>query len=56
MKIDFRDKSYIRVAKTASGKIEITIMAKDETNNLKKIINSIEISMDEFKHLISDVV
>lgn len=56
MKQVFEDKSFIEVAKSDTpGKIVITIGAKDRTDPLKKITNAVEITVDEFKKLISDI-
>lgn len=55
MKIAFDDKSYIEIKKTDDGKVVIVISAKDGNNNLKKITNAVEVSLDEFKQLISDI-
>lgn len=56
MKIQFDDKSFIECKKSDNpGKIIITISAKDHTDSLKKITNAVEITVDEFKKLISDV-
>jgi hypothetical protein len=55
MKISFDDKSYIDVRKSPENKVTIIISAKDQTNPLKKITNAVEITMEEFKKLISDV-
>lgn len=56
MKITFDDKSYIECSKSANpGKVIITISAKDHTDPLKKITNAVEITVEEFKKLISDV-
>ncbi len=56
MKITFEDKSYIDCAKSANpGKVIITISAKDHTDSLKKITNAVEITIEEFKKLISDI-
>lgn len=56
MKIQFDDNSYIEIIKSDNpGKMIITISAQDYENNKKKIVNSVEISNDEFKQLISDV-
>lgn len=55
-KIVFEDKSYIQIKKSDEPeKILVIISAKDSQNPLKKIINSIEITEEEFKKLISDV-
>lgn len=56
MKITFADKSYIECRKSDNpGKILFTISAKD-TDPLKKITNAVEITAEEFKQLISDVI
>jgi hypothetical protein len=56
MKIIFDDKSYIDCYKSDQpGKIMMVIAAKDATDPLKKITNAVELSMDEFKKLISDI-
>jgi hypothetical protein len=56
MKITFEDKSYIECVKSDNpGKIVVTISAKDHTDPLKKITNAVEITVEEFKKLISDV-
>lgn len=56
MKITFDDKSYIEVRKSDNpDKIIIIISAKDHDNPLKKITNAVEITITEFKKLISDV-
>lgn len=56
MKIVFDDKSYIDCQKSAQpGKIVVVISAKDATDPLKKIINAVELTAEEFKSLLSDV-
>lgn len=54
MKITFDDKTYVE-CRTADDKIVIIISAKDQSNPLRKIVNAVEISKEEFKRLISDV-
>jgi hypothetical protein len=55
MKIEFEDKSYIQCQKSANpGKIVLTISARDGSDANKKIINSVEITMEEFRNLISE--
>jgi hypothetical protein len=57
MKIEFNDKSYIDCQKSAQpGKIMVIISAKDQTDPLKKIVNAVELTMEEFKSLIADVI
>lgn len=56
MKITFEDKSYIECRKSDNpGKIIVIISAKDHDSPLKKITNAVEITMAEFKQLVSDV-
>lgn len=56
MKITFDDKSYIECRKSDNpGKIIVIISAKDHDNPLKKITNAVEITIAEFKQLVSDV-
>ena len=54
MKISFEDRSYIEFQKCQdSNNIMIIIMAKDHQNNLKNIINSVEITPEQLKDLVS---
>jgi hypothetical protein len=55
MKIQFSDKSYIECKKSDLGKIIMIVSAKDYDNPLKRITNTVELTMDEFKQLISDI-
>ena len=54
-KILFDDKSFIE-CKKKDEKITLIISAKDYSDPLKKIVNAVEITMDEFKQLVSDVL
>lgn len=55
-KIQFEDKSYIEVQKSQEpGKVIITIRANDANNLLKKIINSVEITTEQFQQLIAEI-
>jgi hypothetical protein len=57
MKIEFADHSYIDCQKSAQpGKIMIIISAKDQTDPLKKIINAVELTAEQFQQLIKDVI
>jgi len=57
MKITFEDKSFVECTKSDDlGKIVLTISAKDRSDPLKKIVNAVEITFEEFKALISDVL
>lgn len=56
MRIDFEDRSYIECKKSDNpGKIVLAISAKDHENPLKKITNAVELTVEEFKKLISEV-
>lgn len=56
MKIDFEDGSYIDFSHSSTpGKVIISIGAKNFKNVLETIINSVEISYDEFMKLKSDI-
>ena len=56
MKITFDDKSYIDCQKSSNpGKIVVVISARDQTDPLKKITNAVELTVEEFKKLISDI-
>ena len=57
MKIEFDDHSYIECKKSNEpDKIILTICAKDHSDKLKKVSNSVEITIDEFNKLISEVL
>lgn len=56
MKIEFEDKSYIEFKKSNnSDTIVVTVQAKDFANPLKKITNTVELTKEQFKQLISDI-
>lgn len=56
MKIQFEDKSYIDFQKSSEpDKIIITILAKDQFNDMKNIANSVEISKEELLKLFNSV-
>jgi hypothetical protein len=55
MKIIFDDKSYIECKKSDNGGILIIISAKDNENKLKRISNAVELTIEEFTRLISEV-
>jgi nitrate reductase NapAB chaperone NapD len=57
MKIVFDDKSYIDCQKSSNpGKIVVVISARDQADPLKKITNAVELTVEEFKKLISDIM
>jgi nitrate reductase NapAB chaperone NapD len=56
MKIEFEDKSYVEFRKSDNpGKVILIISAKSNENSLKKITNAVEIDLNQFKALISDI-
>lgn len=56
MKITFNDKSYIECKKSDKpAHITIVIAAADSENPRRKITNAVEITVEEFKKLISDI-
>ncbi len=56
MKIEFADKSYIEFKKSDHpDKIVILIAAVDPSNPLKKITNAVEVTVQQFNELISEV-
>ena len=56
MKINFDDKSYIEFQKCQdSDNVMIVILAKDHLNNLKNIINSVEVTPEQLKKLIDSI-
>lgn len=57
MRITFEDNSYVEVRKSEeAGKILLLIGARDFENPLKKITNCVEITEEEFKTLVGDVI
>lgn len=55
MRLDFEDKSYINIFLSAHNKVAISIGAKNASNPLQTIVNSLEITYDEFKKLVEDL-
>jgi nitrate reductase NapAB chaperone NapD len=56
VRITFEDRSYIECRKSDSpGKMIVIISAKDHENPLKKISNAVELTVEEFKKMLSDV-
>lgn len=56
MKVSFKDGSYIDCQKSIAGdKVIIILSAKDNENPLKRVNNACELTIDEFKQLISDM-
>ncbi len=56
MKITFDDKSFVTCYISDDGsKVIISISASDRSDKLKKTTNSVELTLDEFKTLVSDI-
>ena len=55
MKIQFEDKSYVEIKRSADGKYLVIVSAKDAENPLKNVTNAVEITEKEFKYLVSDI-
>ena len=56
MKIDFNDKSFIEISKTNDNKIIVHISARDGFDPLKRVNNSVELTVEQFQQLINGVV
>ncbi len=56
MKINFDDTSYIQISKSPTDKIQIVLSAKDNKNPYSSIINSAEISLDQFIEIINELL
>lgn len=55
MRIDFNDKSFISATKNDEGRITITVGATAPEDPLSLVLNTAELSEEEFKKLISDL-
>ena len=57
MKIQFEDKSFIecRTSDLDANEIIITIQAKDYNNPLKKVTNTVKLTLEQFRQLISQI-
>ena len=57
MKVTFEDSSFIEIKHSdVSDKVSITISAKDHVNPLKRITNACDVSMDDFKKMVKEVL
>jgi hypothetical protein len=55
-KIVFDDKSYVECKKSDTpGKVFFIISASDSSDKNKRITNAVEITLEQFNQLISDV-
>lgn len=55
MKINFDDGSFVDCQRL-DDKVIIVIQAKDINNEIKNIINTVEMTVEEFRRLISDTL
>lgn len=55
MKIVFEDSSYLEFSVSTDKKIFVTLSAKDGRASNKTIVNSAEITENDFNNLIADV-
>lgn len=55
MKISFDDHSYIEIMVTANGNVSVVLSAKDGKNAKNTIVNSAEISKEQFLKLVAEV-
>jgi hypothetical protein len=55
MRIDFDNNSFIEIYYSSEDKVAIILGAKDANNHLKKIVNSAEVSIDEWNKLIGEI-
>ncbi len=56
MKINFDDTSYIEISKSPTDKIQVVLSARDGKNPYNNIINSAEISLDQFLQIIREIL
>lgn len=55
MKISFEDGSYVDFRKFEE-KVHLIVAAKDRKNDSNLIVNTVEISKEEFQKLVDDVI
>lgn len=55
MKIEFDDGGYVNIYKNPEGKVMITLFAIDSNNKLKRIANSVLISLEEFNAIYKEI-
>lgn len=56
MKITFDDNSYLEIRMSSVGKIQIILSAKDGKNSNNEVINSVEISQQQFREIFNEVL
>src|SRR5688572_7978865 len=55
MKIHFDDTSYVEISHSPTNKVQIVLSARDNKNPHNNIINSAEISWEQFLQMISEL-
>lgn len=55
MRIDFADKSFISATRSPEGRVVISVGATTLDDPLSLVLNTAELSEEEFKKLISDL-
>jgi len=57
MRIDFKDGGWVEIVRAkAPGKVTITVAAKDSENSLTKHLNAAEVTEDEFKQMVKEIL
>jgi len=54
-KITFEDHSYIEIIKQNTGKIMLTIVARENSTSATVIANSVELTKDQFNQLVKGI-
>lgn len=55
MRISFGDNSYIEARRSSNGKIAMILSAKNFKDSKNTIVNSVELTVEEFTKLIADL-
>lgn len=55
MKINFDDTSYAEISYSPTGKVQIVLSARDNKNPHNNIINSAEISWEQFCQIVDEL-
>lgn len=55
MKKDFKDGSFVEIRLGDPGKIALILASRDASNPLKLVVNSIEITIQEFADMVHDL-
>jgi hypothetical protein len=55
MKIEFDGSNFIECAMVGEDKVAVILSARDGQAKNKSIINSVEVTLEEFRQLVSDI-